>query len=185
MNTSSPRPYPKSVPEAASGSRPTGLPLRVLLAPLLGLLAACAAQAPAQKQSAEAPASPSREEPVADDAEQSGASSDESTAPSPSAPAQAAAAPPAEPKEKGRSFKRGDALLGLSEHQASLLDSLRADALSCGGARPHRDAICEIARRICELQSSSPSTTSPEASCSEATQSCESAQRRFREKCGG
>jgi hypothetical protein len=63
-------------------------------------------------------------------------------------------------------------------------ESLSPTALSCAGAKPHRDAICAIAERLCELSTTGPSTTGPGARCVEAKQSCESARSRFKARCG-
>jgi hypothetical protein len=62
-------------------------------------------------------------------------------------------------------------------------ESLGANALSCDGARPHRDAICEIAKRLCELQVKAPSSTERD-DCVTANQACEKAQRKYQARCG-
>jgi len=63
-------------------------------------------------------------------------------------------------------------------------DALEPQKLSCEGARPHRDAICAIAERLCELPAERPSTTRPSASCYDARHSCDAAKTKFKARCG-
>ncbi len=63
-------------------------------------------------------------------------------------------------------------------------DALEPRQLSCEGARPHRDAICAIAERLCELPAERPSTIRPSASCEGARQSCDAAKTKFKSRCG-
>ncbi len=62
-------------------------------------------------------------------------------------------------------------------------ESLGAKELSCEGARPHRDAICEIAKRLCELSVKTPSSGERD-DCVTANRACEKAQRKYQARCG-
>ncbi len=62
--------------------------------------------------------------------------------------------------------------------------ALGADTLSCEGARPHRDAICEIAKRHCDLSVKTPSSSGEQDDCVTANQACEKAQRKYQARCG-
>lgn len=53
--------------------------------------------------------------------------------------------------------------------------------LSCDGAKPHLEAICGIAKRICE----SSNMLQAKTDCQTAQSSCEKARARFRSKCTG
>lgn len=52
--------------------------------------------------------------------------------------------------------------------------------LSCGSARPHLDAICSIAERLCRP---APDSLHRDEDCKSATQSCQNAKKRFQAKC--
>jgi hypothetical protein len=61
--------------------------------------------------------------------------------------------------------------------------TLDAESLSCDSARPHRDAICEIAKRLCDLSVKTPSSDGRD-DCVTANQACEKAQRKYQARCG-
>lgn len=63
-------------------------------------------------------------------------------------------------------------------------EALEPERLSCEGARPLRDAICEIAERLCDLSAKPPSSTNSNEECTTARSSCEQAQRKYKERCG-
>lgn len=62
----------------------------------------------------------------------------------------------------------------------ALDESLHPERLSCEGAKPHQDAICSIATRICEMEQ--PSTTTSR-DCKQAKKSCKRAKQRYEEEC--
>ena len=62
----------------------------------------------------------------------------------------------------------------------ALEESLHPKRLSCEGAKPHQDAICSIAARICEMDQ--PSTTKS-GDCEQAEKSCKRAKQRYEDKC--
>lgn len=132
--------------------------------------------------------------------------SDAALAPSPSvgpstpaaSPARKKAQPGLESLDKGADGELApaeeEAPANLPGEQVEATDSLKAlhaqvDAfdvflapgeLSCGGARPHLDAICAIAERLC---GAGPDTLNSDKDCQAATQSCQSAKKRYQEKC--
>jgi hypothetical protein len=64
-------------------------------------------------------------------------------------------------------------------------NALGAERLSCAGARPHRDAICTIAERLCGPTEGEPTATDKElADCEQARTACVIAQARYRDRCG-
>lgn len=89
----------------------------------------------------------------------------------------------AEPDESGpKQEKKSRTPLGELELQVlDFNESMKAEALSCDGARPQMDSICAIAERICEMEG--PSTTKS-SDCSRAKESCERAKKQFQQKCG-
>lgn len=96
----------------------------------------------------------------------------ESGGPPPTAPAAAEF----EPDKKSRTPTRD-----LDRKVLDFNQILNAEALSCDGAKPQRDAICSIAARICEMEG--PGATKG-ADCSRAQESCQKAKTQYREKCG-
>lgn len=72
-------------------------------------------------------------------------------------------------------------VLTLRESRSLLDDALGTTSLSCDGALPHRDAICSIARRICDLDADD--FADGAHACKRAKESCQSAKRRYRQKC--
>ena len=69
----------------------------------------------------------------------------------------------------------------LEQRMIRFEGSLGTIELSCSGAAPHRDAICSIAERICEMEEGP--TTAPSEECSRAQESCKKAKDKFAEKC--
>lgn len=161
----------------------------LLLAPIAAIsLFACSAQQKPPTESA--PAS----EPTAARLEASGAAEsaadDASAEQAPAAPAMAPEKPekkeglaPYDEEAPGKAASRRD-VDQLATEQRAFDDDIAPSALSCSGARPHRDAICSIAERLCELPPERPSTTRPSARCEEARQTCTQARSRFKERCG-
>ncbi len=96
-----------------------------------------------------------------------------------SADSEAPAPPGAEPAASEN--KEMSEMEQLSARLDALERSLDPKQLSCEGARPHQEAICAIAERICELEG--PSTTKS-SDCKSAEESCERAKKRFSQKCG-
>lgn len=98
------------------------------------------------------------------------------SAPRSDGPPQPAAAPSAEESVE-RNWDE------LAQSRRAFDQQLEPSQLSCAGARPHRDAICSIAERICEIASSGPSTTGG-ARCADAQKSCTDAKSRYKARCG-
>lgn len=169
-----------------------------MFAAILGAsLSACAGSAPKAEASrapadeAPAPASPETADSASDGAEERPVAAptasfaaekerteEEAKDDDDASPAQAVDATSRESSE----IKRKEALPGeLRLHVLKFDEHLKAEVLSCDGARPHRDAICSIAERICAMES--PSTTKS-ADCSRAQESCEKARTQYQKKCG-
>ena len=120
------------------------------------------------------------------------------TEPSPAAPApEAVVSPPAGPPETPEKGKRqqeeasdmDQIMVGATEfdklmmHQGALERLLAPEHMSCEGALPRKDAICEIATRICELEEASPSSGS-QRHCEQARKACKDAKKSFDARCG-
>jgi hypothetical protein len=88
---------------------------------------------------------------------------------------------PSAPQADKKSSARDDAVSQLSVETGQFAKAIAPEQLSCDSARPHRDAICEIATRICELSSKSPSSTGSD--CESAKSSCVDARRKYKERC--
>jgi hypothetical protein len=73
-----------------------------------------------------------------------------------------------------------DSLKALQAQMDALDVFLAPGELSCGSARPHLDAICSIAERLC---GEDPDSLHKDEDCKSATQSCQNAKKRFRLKC--
>ena len=82
--------------------------------------------------------------------------------------------------QKSKKDQRTSLTEGLEMSVAAFDNSLDAEDLSCDGALPHREAICSIAKRLCDLKDA----LSGKRPCTAATESCEQAKKRFKEKCG-
>lgn len=103
--------------------------------------------------------------------------------------AAAVAERPAPSKALGRARKAASASKSqnlllqekLEKEQTQLQRSLNPTQLSCEGARPHRDMICEIAARLCESQSED---LLSQRQCQRAQAACDAAQKSFSERCG-
>ena len=78
-------------------------------------------------------------------------------------------------RERQRSFA-----VELRKEQTLLQRALHLDALSCDGARPHRDMICEIARRLCETAADD---LVSQRQCQQARSACEDAKTSFARSC--
>jgi hypothetical protein len=89
---------------------------------------------------------------------------------------------PAAPAGSAPSREKKEADLGeeLRLQILTLNDALRPEALSCAGAKPHQEAICSLAERICEMES--PSTIKG-ADCTKAQESCQKARKQYQAKC--
>lgn len=99
----------------------------------------------------------------------------------PVAPSSIEASPAPETEKK--SSTRDDAVKRLNAETGQFERAIRPEQLSCGAAKPLRDAICDIATRICELSANSPSSTNSGADCDTAKSSCLDAQRKYKERC--
>ena len=83
-------------------------------------------------------------------------------------------------------------LAGAEQRSARLAQAIRAfdnalapEHLSCAGAQPHRDAICSIAERLCELPDGERELTgAQEEDCEHARDACKTARARYRDRCG-
>ncbi len=105
------------------------------------------------------------------------------------APAPAVApAPPAESKKEKAGTARPAAraptplMQRLFGEVRAFDDALQPERLSCDGARPHVESICDLAARICRMNDERPSS-SAQNDCSEAQESCRSARERFHRSC--
>ncbi len=110
-----------------------------------------------------------------------GAERDEEAPAQQAAPSSVEASPAPEAEKK--SSAHADAVKRLSTETGQFERAMRPEQLSCGAAKPLRDAICEIATRICDLSANSPSSTNSEADCDTAKSSCLDAQRKYKERC--
>lgn len=138
----------------------------------------------------EAPASAAKESPAPAPAEPAAASTFDQKEADDAAPRseQAPVAPSIAAEEGPGSEKRkaaADSDTRLFEENRAFDGAMQPTALSCDGARPHRDAICSIAERLCELPAEEPSTTQPNRRCSDARYSCSRAKDKFKARCGG
>ncbi len=73
-------------------------------------------------------------------------------------------------------------LQNLRTSEELLAGALAPAQLSCSGALPHRDAICGIATRICELEQSAPSSAA-RRDCEAAEQACKKARETYDARC--
>lgn len=92
-------------------------------------------------------------------------------------------AAPTEPALSGSNREKKKVSL-VGELQLQVLnfnESVKAETLSCDGAKPFKDAICSLAGRICEMEV--PSTVQS-ADCTQAQESCEKAKKHYQAKCG-
>jgi hypothetical protein len=145
-------------------------------------LAGCAAQ----EAKSTAPAADESEAPTAaappPPAEASGGAERDEEAPAQQAAPSSVEGRPAPEAEK-KSSAHDDAVKRLSVETGQFERAMQPEQLSCGAAKPLRDAICEIATRICDLSTNSPSSTNSGADCNTAKSSCLDAQRKYKERC--
>jgi hypothetical protein len=159
----------------------------LLVPPLLlsaALLFACAAESRNHKPEPAAGVSPapSQEAPSEqDDAEKaSEPHEEESKAQSPGAFDQ-------EPRSAEQKRKTRLSLMeGVDTEMLSLESAIQPEQLSCSGAAPHRDAICSLAERICNING--PSTDGQLGSesardCEKAKKTCSEAKKRYAQRC--
>lgn len=72
--------------------------------------------------------------------------------------------------------------LRLAAEQDAFDAALDPTELSCAGARPHRDAICSLAARLCKQEGDA--VLDADKQCEGAKQQCDSVRERYREACG-
>lgn len=73
----------------------------------------------------------------------------------------------------------------LVEEEEDFAAAMDPSALSCSGALPLRDAICQLAERICALTGPNASTEAAERDCKRARASCDKAKQSYAGRCGG
>ncbi len=73
----------------------------------------------------------------------------------------------------------------LTEEEEEFAEAMDPSALSCSGALPLRDTICQLADRICALPPSSASVDAAQRDCERARASCEKAKNSYAGRCGG
>lgn len=149
---------------------------RSFLAPLLcGLALSCAAQSVQQEPEPAPQASPSTEAPLENrDAAKEQEENEESS--------ESPGTFDDEPHSVAQKRKNRISMMETLETELLGLDNaFRPEHLSCSGAEPHRDAICSIAERICNL-SSTPSLEAAQ-DCEKAKKSCSDAKKRYEQKC--
>lgn len=73
--------------------------------------------------------------------------------------------------------------LRLAAEQDAFDAALEPTELSCSGARPHRDAICALAERLCQQRRDAVLDAADQ--CKAAQEQCDSVRARYREACGG
>ena len=73
----------------------------------------------------------------------------------------------------------------LQKATAAFDIAMTPNRLSCAGARPHLEAICDIADRLClPPADDSEQTNAARADCEQARERCDEARTRFRQHCG-
>lgn len=73
----------------------------------------------------------------------------------------------------------------LAEEEEEFAEAMDPSALSCSGALPLRDTICQLADRICALPPSGASVDTAQRDCERARASCERAKKSYAGRCGG
>jgi hypothetical protein len=73
----------------------------------------------------------------------------------------------------------------LAEEEDDFAEAMDPSALSCSGALPLRDTICQLAERICVLPPSGASIDAAKRDCERARASCEKAKKSYAGRCGG
>ena len=149
---------------------------------LAGLLIGCGAQTVSNQ-----PASPSQETNApeeSDDERKLNEGSKDTAEFDAEAPREEPASEPSDfdggpPSQKKK--ERFSLMESLQVEALGLDESFRPGELSCSGAVPHRDAICSIAERICNLDS--PSALEGAKDCEKAKKSCSDAKTRYDKKC--
>jgi hypothetical protein len=93
-------------------------------------------------------------------------------------PAEEALGPkPFEPSEQ-------DDVERLDREERQFQQAIDPEALSCAGALPRRDAICSLAKKICELTPPTDSL-SAQKDCEKAQSACTNAKASYKGRCGG
>jgi hypothetical protein len=159
-----------------------------------------ASQTPADEESAEDRAPAKAEEERSDEAEGKGAPMSPPPASAPEAEAPSGggfAPPPSAPKRSQRPAEPAQRVRGPNGEQWLLEDAKREslewerkerNALSlskpdCKTAREHRDNICRLAERICDLRPQGPNTVSITDYCTDARTRCGDATERYSDVC--
>lgn len=73
----------------------------------------------------------------------------------------------------------------LAEEEDEFAEAMDPSALSCSGALPLRDTICQLAERICALPPTGASIDAARRDCERARASCEKAKKSYAGRCGG
>ena len=72
----------------------------------------------------------------------------------------------------------------LESEERQFQQAIDPEALSCAGALPRRDAICSLAKKICDLTSPTHSLAA-QKDCEKAQSACTNAKATYKGRCGG
>ena len=72
----------------------------------------------------------------------------------------------------------------LESEERQFQQAVDPEALSCAGALPRRDAICSLAKKICDLTSPTHSLAA-QKDCEKAQSACTNAKATYKGRCGG